>query len=382
MELAETDTLFFHTLESGWYSERMKIAVVTCYHDPDYVRARSLRAAVAAQPGVKSIVIKNKSKGFLRYPQVLWRMLVVKWRQKPAVFLITFRGQEILPLVLLIAGRTPVWFDEFIVPSAYARAEKHKKSFTILVKHFLARVSEPLYNFCLRRCDTILSDTLAHAELSARMAEINLSHYLPVPVGTDEKLFKPGSSVKKAEPFQIFYYTTGMQPLHGISYVLEAAERLAGDRRFQFLLVGGKKPMERAVAASVARGARIEYRSWVAFDELPQIMRESGLCLGGPFGGTPQAEHVITGKSYQSLACEVPTVVGSNVATEPFFKDKVNSIVVPQKDVDALIASYVWAVENPRDLAAIAERGRKLYEKEFSNEALARIIAPLVDMVR
>jgi hypothetical protein len=114
----------------------MKIAVVTCYHDPDYVRARSLRAAVAAQPGVKSIVIKNKSKGFLRYPQVLWRMLVVKWRQKPAAFLITFRGQEILPLVLLIAGRTPVWFDEFIVPSAYARAEKHKKSFTILVKHF------------------------------------------------------------------------------------------------------------------------------------------------------------------------------------------------------------------------------------------------------
>lgn len=360
----------------------MKIAVVTCYHDPDYVRARSLRAAIAAQPGVTPIIIKNKSKSLLRYPQVLWRMLVVKWRQKPSAFLITFRGQEILPLVLLIAGRTPVWFDEFIVPSAYARAEKHKKSFAIVTKHFLARAGEPLYNFCLRRCDTILSDTLAHAELSARLVEINLSHYLPVPVGTDEKLFKPSDTKKKTEPFQIFYYSTGMQPLHGIPYVLEAAERLAGDRRFQFVLVGGKKPMEQAVAASVARGARIEYRSWVPFAELPKMMRESGLCLGGPFGGTFQAKHVITGKSYQSLACGVPTLVGANIATEPYFKDKINSLVVPQKDVDALIAAYIWAYENPRDLELMAEKGRRLYEREFSNEALARIIAPLIDMVR
>lgn len=359
----------------------MKIAVVTCYHDPDYVRARSLRAAVAAQPGVRLLVIKNTAHGLLRYPQVLWQMLVVKWRQKPAAFLLTFRGQEILPAALLIAGRTPLWFDEFIVPSAYAKAEKHQKTFANRSKHFLARISEPLYNFCLRRCHTILSDTMAHAELSARLAKINLSHYLPVPVGTDEKLFKQRDS-KKAVPFQIFYYTSGMQPLHGIPYVLEAAERLAGDRRFRFLLVGGKKPMEHAVAAAVARGARIEYRSWVPFDDLPGILRESGLCLGGPFGGTPQAEHVITGKTYQSLACGVPTVVGANIATEPLFKDKINSIVIAQKDVDALIAAYLWAVENPRELVAIGERGRKLYEREFSNEALARIVAPLVDMVR
>lgn len=366
----------------GCYSKHMKIAVVTCYHDADYVRARSLRAAVAAQPGVTPIIIKNKSKGFLRYPQVLWRMLVVKWRQKPAAFLMTFRGQEILPFALLIAGRTPIWFDEFIVPSAYARAEKHKKSLGIVVKHTVARLGGPLYNFCLRRCSDILADTSAHAELSARISEINLSRYLAVPVGTDEKLFKPNEKTKKVEPFQIFYYTTGMQPLHGITYVLEAAERLAGDRRFKFLLVGGKKPMEHAVADAVARGARIEYRAWVPFDELPKLMRESGLCLGGPFGGTQQAQHVITGKTYQSLACAVPTIVGANAATESFFKDKVNSLVVPQKDVDALIAAFVWAVENPRDLAAVAERGLKMYEREFSNDALARIIAPLVDTVR
>lgn len=360
----------------------MKIAVVTCYYEPDYVRARTLRTAVAAQPGVTPIIIKNKHRGMLRYPEVLYRMCVVKWKEKPAAFLITFRGQEILPLALLIAGRTPVWFDEFIVPSAYARTEKHRKSFAVTVKHLLARMSGPLYIFCLRRCASILSDTPAHAELSARTAEINLSRYLPVPVGTDEKIFKPAANVKKKDPFQVFYYSTGMQPLHGISYVLEAAERLAGDRRLSFLLVGGKKPMERAVQHAVERGARIEYRSRVPFDELPKLMRESGLFLGGPFGGTVQAQHVITGKTYQSLACAVPTMVGTSMVTEQYFKDKVNALIVLQKDAEALVDEFVWAVEHPRELAEIGERGRKVYEREFSADAIARLIGQLVDMER
>ena len=273
------------------------IAVVTCYHEPDYVRARTLRTAVAAVPGVEAIIIKNKRKGALRYAEVLWQMIRVKHREKPAAFLITFRGQEILPFAMLIAGKTPVWFDEFIVPSAYARLENHRLTFKKRVVRTVFRISEPVYRACLRRCQVIFSDTASHAELGAKMSEVNLSKYVPVPVGTDETVFKPKQNNKKAEPFQVFYYTTDMQPLHGISYVLDAAERLAGDRRINFLLVGGKKPMEQAVATAAQRGARVEYRSWIPFDELPKVMRESGVSLGGPFGGTPQAGHVVTGKT-------------------------------------------------------------------------------------
>ena len=359
----------------------MKIAVVTCYHDPDYVRARSLRAAVAAQPGVTCLVIKNKSASFTRYFQVLWQMIVVKFTEKPSAFLITFRGQEIIPFALLIAGRTPVWFDEFVIPSAYVGKEKHRLTFKFLFVKLLS-LSIPLYNFCLHRCEAILADTPLHAELGARLAGVNLRKYLAVPVSTDETLFKPKEKSKKIEPFRVFYYTTNMQPLHGIPYVLEAAEQLKDDTRIQFLLVGGKKPMEQAVSDAVKKGAHIEYRPWVNFAEMPKLMRSSGLSLGGPFGGTEQAKNVITGKTYQSLACASPTLVGENLATEPFFKDKINSLVVPQKDSQAIANAIVWAVENQTELRNIAEKGRKLYERDFSNAAVARIIAPLIDSVR
>jgi glycosyltransferase involved in cell wall biosynthesis len=366
------------------YNDLMKtiIAVVTCYHDPDYVRARTLRTVVSAVPGVKTIIIKNKKKNALRYVEVLWQMLRVKYREKPAAFLVTFRGQEILPFALLIAGRTPLWFDEFIVPSAYARLENHRQSFKKRMIRVVFRLSEPIYRLCLRRCQAIFSDTPSHAELGAKMSEVNLSRYTPIPVGTDETIFKPKDSTKKVSPFQVFYYTTRMQPLHGIPYVLDAAERLAGDRRISFLLVGGKKPMEQAVNEAIKRGARIEYRPWVPFDDLPKIIRESGVCLGGPFGGTVQAEHVVTGKTYQSLACAVPTIVGENDDTASIFTHQGNAIIVRQQSPEALVDALVWAVEHPSELQRIGEKGRQLYERSFSNEALVRIMTPLVERIR
>lgn len=359
-----------------------QIAVVTCYHDPDYVRARSLRAAVKAQTGVKLITVKNTHSGLRRYPETLWRMLKVKWRDKPATFLITFRGQEILPFVLLIAGRTPVWFDEFIVPNAYAKHEKHRKTLKKRLITILIQLSNPLYRFCLRRCKAILSDTPSHAELGAKMNQVNFRKYLPVPVSTDEHLFRPRAVAKKAKPLQIFYYTTNMQPLHGIPYVLEAAERLKDDERLQFVLVGGKKPMKTAVEAATARGARITYHSWIPFDELPSVMHASSLCLGGPFGGTPQAQHVITGKTYQSIACGVPTIVGNNLDVAGYFKDRVNALVIPQQSAEALAEACTWAADHPSELQQIGEKGRALYERHFSNKAIAQLLTPLIDTVK
>lgn len=359
----------------------MKIAVITCYFDPDYVRARTLRAALRTIPGVKVIVCKNTRKGMLRYPEMLWKIWQLKRQSKPDVYLLTFRGQEILPYVLLLAGKKPIWFDEFIVPIAYATGEKHKKSFAIKVKHFLARISVPLYKRWLRRCSAILADTAAHAELSARAAHMNLSTYTAVPVGADEKLFVPPTKVIEKSKFQVFYYSSGMQPLHGIPLVLEAATQLRVNEDIEFVLVGGKKPMEAAVRAAQNQGARIRYERWVPFEQLVTTIYQSSLCIGGPFGNTQQAQHVITGKTYQFLACQAPVLVGASEATSEYFVDKENALVIPQGDAAAIAKVINWAYKHPEELQTIALRGRKLYEKQFSTAAIAKLLKPLVDAV-
>lgn len=164
----------------------MKVAIVTCNADPDNLRVRSLRAAVKSMSGVRPVIIKNSRRGFLRYPQVLWRLWRISRSQRPDVFLLTFRGQELLPFVLWTAGKRPVWFDEFVVPNAYVNEAAHATSLTGRSKQRLARLSFSLYRRWLHRCSAIFAETEEQAELSARTSGMNLSSYVTVPTPDEE----------------------------------------------------------------------------------------------------------------------------------------------------------------------------------------------------
>ncbi len=359
----------------------MKIAVITCYFDPDYVRARTIRAGLKADKRLKLMVIKNQHTGLLRYPEIVWKLLRLRFKDKPDVWLLTFRGQEILPLVLLLAWGKPVIFDEFIVPLAYATGEQHARSFAVSVKHMLARLSKPFYKWWLRQCHFILADTTAHAELSARLSQVNFRHYRVLPVGTDESVFKP-TTLDKTQitvlPFRVFYYGN-MLPLHGLPIVLEAIEQLKDREDIEFLIVGGKRSVERKVKAAQAGGAHLTYQAWIPFEQLPKTIYEAAVCLGGPFGNSPQAQRVITGKTYQFLACEAPLIVGASEATSEFFTDKQNALVVSQANAAALAKAIVWAAEHRSELVDIGRAGRRLYDREFSSSVIAAKLAAMVD---
>ena len=359
----------------------MKIAVITCYFDPDYVRARTIRAALKTIPGVQTVVVKNTKKGMARYFEIIPLLIALRHKEKPDVYVLTFRGQEILPLVLLLAGKKPVWFDEFIVPIAYAKGENHHKTFAIRVKHMLARMSETLYRRWLQKCKVIIADTQAHAELSARTSNVNMRKYLALPVGADEKLFKPAVQASApSDTFQAFYYGN-MLPLHGLDTVIETAIQMSDREDINFLLIGGKKNMQKKIQAAIAKGARITYREWVPFEEIPALLQKCSVFLAGPYGGSPQAQNVVTGKAYQALACAAPAIIGASPATSEYFVDKQNAIIVEQASPESLKKAIIWAKDHPAELRAIAESGRKLYEKQFSIAAIARRLQPLVDAV-
>jgi glycosyltransferase involved in cell wall biosynthesis len=77
------------------------------------------------------------------------------------------------------------------------------------------------------------------------------------------------------------------------------------------------------------------------------------------------------------LAAGVPTVVGASKASG-LFKDKENSLVVPQGDSIALADTILWAHQHPEELHAIGKAGRKLYETAFSNQVISDCFATLL----
>lgn len=341
------------------------ICIVTCYKQPDYVRAISLRQGVR-QSGVFDDVwvVKNHSVGAMRYFEVTAQLIKLRLTKNPDIYLLTFRGYELLPVLLLIAAGKKVVYDEFINPYEWFVDEHHKFADGSLP----ARLLRSVFRWCGKRTTAILTDTPSHADYSAARMGLPRSLYHSIPVSTDEATFYP-QSPRPHDGFRVLYYGN-MLPLHGVQYVIEAARLLADDPSITFHIVGGKQAVAEEVRTAVAAGARIDYTSWVPYAELPAVFAVSDLCLGGPFGGTVQSQFVVTGKSYQFMASARPVVIGANQESLRF-QDRRNALIVPQADAAALVRIIRWASQHPAQLAEIAAHGRALYETEYSNSRIA-----------
>lgn len=342
----------------------MKLCIITCYNQPDYVRAKTLRAAAGAINGVDVLVIKNTRTNILRYAEVFLKLLKVRLRDRPDAYLLTFRGYEmLLPVRVLTLGK-PLIYDEFINPIEWAVYEHGK----LARNNPLVWAFKVLYRWLLKTVNLTLTDTESHAELSAEMLHLPIDDFLSIPVGTDEVTFKvvePEDT--EGEYFTVFYYGN-MLPLHGLQYVIDAAVKL-NHEPVKFMLVGGSAKTAHEVAHAVGNGAKIEYKAWVEFESLPAMMRAADLCLAGPFGGTFQSQFVVTGKAYQYMALGRPIVIGRNKESHQF-KDKRNALIVPQADADALAETIRWAMRNRNRLASIGRGGQALYRQQFSAEML------------
>lgn len=348
------------------------ITIITCQKDPDYIRALVLRLGVIALPNWDVSIVKNSQSGLLRYLEVAYKILKIRLKENPDVFLLTFRGYEMLPWLLLVATGKRVIFDEFINAFEWA-AYEHKLFSPISI---FGKLFNSLYGFLLRRCDAILSDTEAHADISSKLSLVPRDRYLSVPVGTDETLFIPSERKSKIVFFDVFFYGN-ILPLHGIDIIIAAALKLKSEFNIRFTFVGGKAEHQSAIEKATSAGANIIYIKYVPFIELPNCIHDASLCLGGPFGDTFQSQYVVTGKTYQFLAAGVPTVIGASQASG-LFKDKENSLVVPQGDSHALAKAILWAQQHPESLMAIGAAGRKLYETAFSNQIVTGCLATLL----
>ena len=353
----------------------MKVAIITCYDQNDYVRARTLRAAFQAADDVDVKIIRNENKGLKRYAEVPFKIIKARFGYRPDAYVITFRGYEMLLFMVLTLSRKPIIFDEMINFTEWMEEHKVFKNGSLGYKLFRL-----WYGWLARRCRIILADTDAHAHYSAELNKMDLKRYRTIPVGTDETVFYPRPhKAADHKKFIVFYYGH-MLPLHGLDYVLEAAEQLKNRREITFRFVGGKDKVAQACKAAQENGAHVTHEAWVPFEELPQAAINAGLTLGGPFGKTLQSQYVVTGKTYQFLALGTPVLIGKNKVNDGF-RDKQNCLLVPEADAAAITKAIEWAYDHPNELESIGKAGRQLYEQHFSqaiiNAAVQKLVAEL-----
>jgi len=335
---------------------------------------RTLEAGLL-ENNVNLSIVRNKHRGALRYIEVILKLIKVRFLINPDIYLVTFRGYEILPFVMLVGIGKKIIFDEFINLVEWVVYE-HKK---LKPAGFAAGLLRSVYRLLLINTNVILTDTSSHAESSSEIMNIPSAKYQPLIVGTDEKMFKEASSIPKvdnSDVFKVFYYGS-MLPLHGVDVVLGAAKLLNDKKNIQITLIGGNEKTECMVNDAIKMGANIDYKSWVKFEDLPGYIQNADVCLAGPFGGTVQSQYVITGKAYQFLQMKRPIIVGKNKESH-IFTNKKDAIIVKQADAKELASGIEWAYKHRSNLPDIGQAGYRLYRQKLSGAVLTAQIKELL----
>lgn len=352
----------------------MKVAVVISYYSPDYIRGKSMIAALELLPEVQLHVVRNRSRGLLRYLESFIGLLKLRIEQDPDIYVLPFRGHEIFPLVWLLSRGRRIIFDEMLSP--YDSLVNEVKQG--ILGRLIAVVLRFFERIILQRSDVVLTDTNIHAEYISNLLDIPRSKLVVLPVSNVPIIGKSWQGVDlKKDYLDVFFYGT-FQKLHGVDVILDAAE-LCNGLPIKFTIVGGKGRKSDPILQRIQgyKCDNLEHFLWMEYEELLDRACRADICLGGPFHGRGQATRVITGKTYQFMSLGIPMVIG-RIQEDTGFVDKENCLLVEQGSAEELVDSITWAYENKTELDRIGLGGKQLFNRRYCIPRLAKTIKELI----
>lgn len=230
-------------------------------------------------------------------------------------------------------------------------------------RSFLARILHRIDRLAFSIADEILIDTHAHRDFLAEEFGIEPGKFTVIPLYAPA-IFRPMNVPKDPTRFVVLFHGKFI-PLHGIEKILRAMAIIerAGHTEVLLKLAGGgqTEPAMRSLAQEL-RLKQVEWLGWVPYEELPQLINASNLCLGA-FGDSEKARRVIPHKVWEALAC------GKRVISQK----------LTAQESDPLLANVRWIDPTPEAVAeailAESERTVPGEERRKLRPSLAQIQA-------
>ncbi len=195
--------------------------------------------------------------------------------------------------------------------------------------------------------------------------------------GVDTEVFRPGRDrdAEKARRglggrFVVLYL--GAHGLsHGLSRILELADRWRDDPRVLFLFVGEGAEKGALVARARERALpNVEFRPPVEKGEVPGYYAAADVCLV-PLRDVPLFSTFIPSKMFEIMGSGVPILASLSGEAARILDRSGAAIVVPPEDVDALDAGLRRLRGDPGLRAVLGARGAAFVREHYDRSRLA-----------
>jgi glycosyltransferase involved in cell wall biosynthesis len=228
--------------------------------------------------------------------------------------------------------------------------------------------------------NVVLLDTRAHRDYFVKLYGLPPEKFTVLYLGCDEEVFYPRRAPEPT-PFKVFYYGSFL-PVQGIEHIVRAAKLLEHEPDITFQIAGdGMGFNEIRTLAQSLDCQNIGFLGWIPYYQLPDMIAQASVCLGGHFSNNSKAQNVIATKTYQFLAMARPTIVGDNQANREIFTHGEHVYMCRMADAEALAE----AILTLRDDAALRKRiawgGYARLTESYSITRISQILQEIIEQV-
>lgn len=335
------------------------IEVVEC-HVPLW---ESMRYKTSAFKGPAQYVV-IATKLALAYAQLAVRYLFAPPHD---IVLVGYLGHfDVFPARLLTwLRRKPLVFDAFV--SLYDTSVEDRKVFRR--GSLGATLLRLIDRWSCKLSNLVLLDTNQHIDYFCEEFDLEPSKFQRLLVGADPAYAEGEPVTPREDRFVVLHYSK-FAPLHGMPYILDAANQLRDDPEIVFKIVGGGQTFAASKAYAERLGLEnLELVPWLEPEQLRQAMREAQVCLG-IFGDTPKAQRVVPNKVYQCLAAGAAVVTGRSPASEELLVDREHALLCEMASGNAIADAILDLKRSPALRQRLGENGARLFREQYTPRTL------------
>jgi hypothetical protein len=241
------------------------------------------------------------------------------------------------------------------------------------LEYFLYRKAARIVSVTNSFKSVLSSNGIPAAKIAVVQNGADLASFTPGP--------KPEQLVKRhgLEGKFVAAYIGTVGIAHGLGTVLDAAEKLAPNKRVAFVVVGDgaeRSPLEQEARR---RGlSNVVFVGRVGKDEVPHYWRlaDAALVL---LRDRPVFRHVLPSKIFEAMATARPIVLGVLGESAELLEAAGAGVVIQPEDADALVEAIETLAASPQEAARMGTNGRRFVESEFDRDKLA---AQMLDELR
>ena len=274
--------------------------------------------------------------------------------------------------------RIPVVYDYFI--SKFQTFYEDRMWFSR--KNRVFKLLKYAFLFCVDYFECLLSDrvildTKTHIKYFNLKFRLKKEKFYRIFIGA-EPIFKAKGSSKenkdKKGKIRVGFWGTYI-PLHGIEYIIKAAQNLKDDNRIIISLLGkGQTYTKNYDLAKALKLDNVEFLDMILLNKLPDFISSCDIGLG-IFGKGEKSLCVIPNKIYEAIKMRIPLITANTPAVRELFTHKKNIYLCQKANPKSLSDGILELINNKSLRYSIADNAYHLYKDKTSLRCIAKDLA-------